>query len=193
MNVKNDKNADQNVLLGQDIRALRKSKLWTLSVLAEKAGCSVGYLSEVERGERVVSIKFLRSIADAFSLPLGWFFTHDDQPAEERGKIVRAQTRRRIGSGEDGLFEELLSPDLRGSFEMFMTLIEPGVASIGTMFRNVEEEGYIVSGRLELTIADRTFSLRQGDSFRINKDEFSWKNTGDTVARVLWVTSPPVY
>lgn len=180
-------------LLGKDIRSLRKSRGWTLMILAEHAGCSVGYLSEVERGERTVSIRFLRPIAEAFDVPLGFFFSHADQPADERGKIVRAQTRRRIGSSEEGLFEELLSPDLSGSFEMFLTRIDPGATSASTLFRDVEEEGYVLVGQLKLTIAERVFSLHQGDSFRIHNEAFSWINPGNTVTQIVWVTSPPVF
>lgn len=153
----------------------------------------MGYLSEVERGERVVSIKFLRSIAKAFDVPLGWFFSHEQQPNHERGRVVRAQNRKRLGSGEDGLFEELLSPDLSGSFEMFLTRIEPGRTSGETIFRDVEEEGYIIAGQLDLYVDGHTYELKQGDSFRIHNDAFSWKNTGEALTQVLWVTSPPVY
>jgi len=184
---------DPDQLVGQDIRALRKNRGLTLSILAKKAGCSVGYLSEVERGERTVSIKFLRTIAKSLDVPLGWFFTHEGQPQNEVGLIVRAQNRKRIGSREDGLFEELISPVLRGSFEMFLTQIEPGCRSNGTVFRNVEEEGYLVEGELDLVIDDVEFSLKTGDSFRIHRSEFSWTNNGKTKAVILWVTSPPVY
>ncbi len=180
-------------LLGRELRSLRKNRGWTLATLAEKAGCSLGYLSEAERGERAVSIKFLRPIAKAFDVPLGWFFSHEDQPDAERGLIVRAKKRKRIGSDDDGLFEELLSPDLSGSFEMFLTQIEPGRSSNGDLHRGVEEEGYLLSGQLTLTIDGVSFVLAKGDSFRINGQRFSWLNDGDDLAQILWVTSPPVY
>lgn len=184
---------EQRALLGKDLRTLRKNRGLTLAALAASAGCSVGYLSEVERGERIVSIKFLRSIADVFDLPLGWFFSHEGLPPEERGKIVRAKHRKQIGSREDGLIEELVSPDLSGTFEMFLTRIEPGAESNGQIYRGVEEEGYIVSGELTLVIDQQSFSLKTGDSFRIHKETFSWTNPGSRVTQVLWVTSPPVY
>lgn len=184
---------EERALLGKDLKTLRKNRGLTLAALAASAGCSVGYLSEVERGERIVSIKLLRSIADVYELPLGWFFSHQGQSAEERGKIVRAKHRKRIGSHEDGLIEELVSPDLSGAFEMFLTRIEPGARSNGDLFRGVEEEGYIVSGQLTLVIGDQSFSLENGDSFRIHKETFSWHNPGSSVTQVLWVTSPPVY
>ena len=193
MNVPNNSDNDPIALIGKDIRALRKNRKWTLADLAQKSECSVGYLSEVERGERTVSIKILSAIAQSFDVPLGWFFSHEDQAPHERGRIVKRQNRKLIGSAEDGLLEELLSPDLSGTFEMFLTRIAPRLASSEKMFRGVEEEGYIVKGQLELTIGEHVYTLSQGDSFRINNETFSWVNTGQTETQVLWVTSPPVY
>lgn len=184
---------DPFALIGKDIRALRKNRKWTLGDLAQKSDCSVGYLSEIERGERSVSIKILRAIAASFDVPLGWFFSHENQPARERGRIVRRQNRKRIGSSEDGLFEELLSPDLGGTFEMFLTKVEPGSVSNGVVYRGVEEEGYIISGQLDLSINDEVYKLSEGDSFRIHNEEFSWANAGQSQTHILWVTSPPVY
>lgn len=183
----------QAQLLGKDIRALRNNKNWTLAILSEKAGCSVGYLSEVERGERTVSIKFLRSIAQSFDVPVGWFFSHEQQPKNERGLVVRKENRKRIGTREEGLIEELLSPDLSGSFEMFLTRISPGSQSNADLNRGVEEEGYIIKGQLKLTIGRSTFDLNQGDCFRLNDQTFSWENAGDDWVEILWVTSPPIY
>ena len=181
------------VLLGKDIRALRLNKKWTLADLSEKAGCSIGYLSEVERGERSVSIKFMRLIAAAFEVPVGWFFSHRNQPKRERGLIVRRENRKRMGTSEDGLIEELLSPDLSGSFEMFLTRINAGTTSGGVIKRGVEEEGYILRGKLKITIGKKEFQLSQGDTFRLNKDPFSWENNGPETTEILWVTSPPIY
>ena len=104
---------DQNV--GREVRALHKNRKLTLAQLAASAGCSIGYLSEVERGTRTVSIKFLSGIADTLDVPLGWFFSHGDQPDNEAGKLVRAASRKPIGSKEDGLFEELLGTGPNGA------------------------------------------------------------------------------
>lgn len=185
-----DKHALQ---IGRDIRAIRKNRGQTLSEIAVLADCSVGYLSEVERGERMISIKILSRIAGVFDRPIGWFFTHDGQPENERGVIVRANNRKRIGSGEDGLVEELLSPDLSGSFEMFKTRIDPGSRSNGQISRGLEEEGLILSGTLSVKIDGDEFQLKAGDSFRVNKKRFSWQNNGRDRTDIIWVTSPPVY
>jgi transcriptional regulator with XRE-family HTH domain len=181
------------VRLGRDLRALRKTRGLTLTELAEKVGRSVGYLSQVERGLSEPGISDLRSIAAVLEAPLSWFLAHEDLPEEERGHVVRAAARRRIGSAETGLTEELLSPDLGGSFEVILSIFEPGAERREFIARDTEETGYLLRGELELWIGARHFHLQAGDSFRIEREPARWRNPGRIRTEVVWVISPPVY
>jgi len=179
--------------IGQDLRALRKSKGLTLAELALRVRRSVGYLSQVERGLSEMSISDLRRVAQALDVPLGWFFAHDAVPAAERGYVVRADSRRRVGNAEDGLTEELLSPDLGGAFEIFRSEFAPGAELPRPGYRETEEAGYVVAGELEVWIGDRHFHLRTGDSFRFDHETHRWRNPGTVPAVLVWVIAPPVY
>ena len=179
--------------IGRDLRALRKSKGLTLAELAPRVGRSVGYLSQVERGLSELSISDLRRVARALDVPLGWFFAHDAVPEAERGFVVRADARRRVGNAEDGLTEELLSPDLGGAFEVFRSEFAPGAELPRPGRRETEEAGYVVAGELELWIGGRHFHLRTGDSFRFDHETYRWRNPGAVPAVLVWVIAPPVY
>lgn len=179
--------------LGKDVRNLRKSRGLTLSELALKMGRSVGFISQVERGLSVPSIQDLRAIASALDIPISWFFTHDSLDDNERGVVVRADTRRVLGSRESGLTEELLSPDLGGSFEMVRSIFEPGAEIKDNIQRETEESGVVVSGRLDVWIEDQLFELNSGDSFKIDHKPYRWRNPGSEPAIVIWVVSPPNY
>lgn len=179
--------------VGQDLRALRKARGLTLADLAAATDRSVGFLSQVERGRSEISITDLRKIARLFDVSLSWFFVHADVPDHERGYIVRAHARRRVGSSDDGLLEELLSPDLGGSFEMVRSQFAPGAELPGDGFRDTEEAGYLVSGELDLWIGGRQFHLKPGDSFRFDRETHRWRNPGAEPAVVIWVISPAVY
>ena len=61
--------------IGNDIRALRRSRNWTLSDLAEQLDRSVGCLSQVERDVTEPALEDIRKIAALFNLPVGFFFT----------------------------------------------------------------------------------------------------------------------
>jgi transcriptional regulator with XRE-family HTH domain len=179
--------------LGADIRALRKARGLTLAELALRTGRSIGFLSQIERGLSEPAIGDLRQLAEIFEVPLGFFFMGAEADAADRGYVVRADRRRRLGNPEDGLIEALLSPDLGGRFEMFHAVFQPGAELPAEIRRASEEAGYVVSGRLDLWIGGKHFTLGPGDSFRFRDEPYRWRNPGDTEAVVIWVISPPVY
>ena len=189
-----EENCNDPTSLGRDLRALRKARGLTLTELAKGIGRSVGFLSQIERGLSTPSIGDLRTLAKAFNVPLSWFFLscgHGDEA--EREYIVRASSRRALGSTEEGLVEELLSPDLGGSFEMFRSIMEPKAEQPELNLRQTEEAGHVVSGALDLWIGDQMFSLKAGDSFRFDHKPHRWRNPGDVQTVIIWVVSPPVY
>jgi len=179
--------------LGADLRALRKARGLTLSDLAGRLGRSVGWLSQVERDMSNPSISDLRAIAQALDVPVSLLFGQGVAPAEEQGYIVRAGARRSMGGGEEGLVEELLSPDLTDAFEVIHSTFRPGARLETPNQRPTQEVGYVISGRLDLTIAGQRFTVGPGDSFRLRGETYEWHNPHDTAAVVIWVIAPPVY
>jgi transcriptional regulator with XRE-family HTH domain len=179
--------------LAGDLRALRKARGLTLTELALKMGRSVGWVSQVERGISRPAIGDLRALANVFGVPVSLFFTHEAADEAERGVIVRADRRRSLGTAETGLVEELLSPDLGGSFEILRSEFAAGAALAEPAVRATEEAGYVISGRFEIEIDGIWHALREGDSFRFREKPFRWRNPGSVPAVVIWVVSPPVY
>jgi transcriptional regulator with XRE-family HTH domain len=180
-------------LLAGDIRALRKARGLTLAEIALKLGRSVGWVSQVERGLSIPSLSDLRAFASLFDVPISLFFSHDVPVEEERGVVVRAGSRRSLGTSESGLVEELLSPDLGGSFEMLRSVFAPGAELKTEARRPTEEAGYVASGTFEIEIDGVWHRLGEGDSFRFEGKPFRWRNPGVEPAVVIWVVSPPVY
>lgn len=179
--------------LGSEIRKLRKARAASLQDLALAIGRSISFVSQVERGRAAASIADLKAIAQHLGVPLGWFFTRDNVPGHERGKIVRSDTRRKLGAVTTGLVEELLSPDIGGAFETFLSTFEPHSELKLFNKRSTEEEGYVIKGTLELWIGKKKFVLSAGDSFRIVSEPFRWANTSEAEAVVVWVIAPPTY
>lgn len=179
--------------LGADLRALRKARGLTLADLAARMDRSVGWLSQVERDKSVPSITDLRGLAHHLEAPLSILFGQAEGPAEEVGRIVRRGARRHIGSSEAGLIEELLSPDLTDTFEVVHSTFLPHSEITETVLRPTQEVGYLLSGKLDLEINARRFTLETGDSFRIREEPFRWINPYDIPAVAVWVIAPPVY
>lgn len=179
--------------LGADLRALRRARGMTLADLATGLGRSVGWLSQVERDLSEPSIADLRQISAALDVPVSMLFGQAPAPADEVGHVVRRNARRPIGARAAGLVEELLSPDLTDDFEMVHSSFQPHSEIGETVRRPTQEVGYLMSGKLDLEIAGRRFTLHPGDSFRIRGEPFRWSNPYDEPAVAIWVIAPPVY
>jgi len=60
--------------IGKNITAIRKKKNLTLEKLAYENDISKGYLSEVESGKKLPSLKMLKKIAEALEVDIKDFF-----------------------------------------------------------------------------------------------------------------------
>ncbi|MFL2845212.1 MAG: helix-turn-helix domain-containing protein [Candidatus Puniceispirillaceae bacterium] len=178
--------------IGSDIRALRRSRNWTLNNLAEQLNRSVGWLSQIERDVSEPALDDIRNIAALFSLPVSFFFSNGTD-SDEAAYIVRSGTRRVMTDAPKGLAESLLSPDLGGAFEIIHSVFAPGAACPEPFVRPTEEAGYVLEGRLVLFIDGVRFELNQGDSFRFAGEQIMWVNEGAVNAVLIWVIAPPVY
>lgn len=56
--------------IGDVLRDLRQQKGQTLRQVASRASVALGYLSEVERGQKEASSEILASLADALDVPI---------------------------------------------------------------------------------------------------------------------------
>lgn len=180
--------------IGDDIRALRKARGITLKDLAEAVGRSLGWLSQIERGQTEPSVRDLGRIADQLGIAISFFFRSSSRQEAERGLVLRAADRVAIGSSDSGLTEELLSPTLSGSFEMIKSEFAPHSDSGGRIpTRDREDGGVLISGQLILTIGTLEVELMPGDSFQFAGPDYAWRNPGDQPAVAIWIVSPPVY
>jgi transcriptional regulator with XRE-family HTH domain len=178
--------------IGTDIRALRRSRNWTLNDLAARLDRSVGWLSQVERGQSEPALADIRTVAALFDLPVSFFFSQSlDTP--EAAYVVRSESRRAMSDEGKGLVESLLSPDLGGAFEIVHSVFAAGARCPQPFVRLTEEAGYVIEGSLTLIIDGENFVLKRGDSFRFAGETVSWVNEGEVPAVLIWVIAPPVY
>jgi len=150
----------------------------------------------VERGITQPSISNLLAMAEKLDVNVSFFFGRPDEDGVnegEKGLIVRHGSRRVLGNAEEGLEEELLSPDLDGSFEIIRSTFLPGSECGGTRRRDTEEAAYIISGRLDIFVNHVWHTLNAGDSIRLKGEGHRWRNPYAEAAVAIWVITPPVY
>jgi len=187
-------NIDDRV--GKELKDLRRARDITLSDLSNLTGLSRGYLSQIERGKSVPSIKALHSISRALNVTISWFFPDsetDDEP-DLRDIVVRAGNRRQL-SFECGVTDQLLSPNLGGKIELLRCVFEPHSGSgLQPYTHHGEESGIVISGTLHLWVDDQHIVLNEGDSFAFSSSKpHRYTNPTDEEAVVIWAITPPSY
>lgn len=72
--------------VGMNIRAIRKSQNLTIDELAEKCDFQSPYLSDVERGERNITLQTLTKILDALQVEAGSVLIPESNSVEGEGE-----------------------------------------------------------------------------------------------------------
>ena len=175
--------------LGAGIRAERQRRGLTLTQLAERSGLSPSALSQIERGVTDPSISSLRRIANALEIGFFQFLVQAGPPHP----VVRKAERRTISFPNRALQYQLLTPNLRGAFEVLSLELAPGAASGDEALGHDSDECLLVlRGEVDVEIAGQVHSLVEGDAVSIQRNlPHRVVNESRRVAEVLTIISPP--
>lgn len=147
--------------IAERLRELRNGR-FTISELSRAAGVSAGRISEIERGSANPSFETLWRLASALGVPIGSFF---GGPEPELAMVVRRSARKRLSIPHDDLEYELLTPDLRGTLEVFIFHVPAGFDnSQRPIAHHGEELIHVLTGTLVVNVGGHDFTLEEGDS-----------------------------
>ncbi len=79
-------NPEKEMTIGNNLRATRLEKGWSLRQLATEADVSPSLISQIENGRTMPSVRTLYSLAEALSLPITHLVPIKELPAEEQGR-----------------------------------------------------------------------------------------------------------
>jgi transcriptional regulator with XRE-family HTH domain len=179
--------------IGEKIKSLRLQSRMTLRQLAEKAGCTSAYISQLERGLANPSIMILKKIASALQIKVVDFFL-EPEPEQETVVINPKERVRMIFKEGDLQIDMLVRNVANKRMQPFYTTIEPGGGSKGSYTHVAEECGIVLQGRLQISLNGKTYDVRKGESFYFSSQEpHSWSNPGARKTIVIWVVSPPTF
>ena len=77
------------VILGKGIRFYRQQRQLSQAALAEKAGISITFLSNIERGIKYPTSDSLSALANSLEVEVYELFHHDHSPAKNRDLFER--------------------------------------------------------------------------------------------------------
>lgn len=162
----------------------------TMQHVADNAGLSVGFISQVERGLTVPSLSSLRAIAGVLGKPITHFL---DQPSGN-AEATREGDRISYSIGDDSLSYERISTTFPGSTIRSVIVHEPPGHRAEPISHVGEELFYVLDGELTVEIEGERTILRKGDSihFDSRKTHSTWNHTAD-VASLLWCGTMDVF
>jgi transcriptional regulator with XRE-family HTH domain len=185
---------DQSNHLGQRLRTTRRAKNQTLKKLAVATGFTEAYLSQIENGHASPTLASLKKIATAYDLSVVELLAED---APSNGQIMlRREDRRNLIFGAQGIVKEMLVGTQSGKrMEPLLVTINPLAGSGGQYNHAGEEFVLVLSGTLELSVEERVFNARKGDSFYFASTRLhGFRNPSrKNKAIVLWVITPPSF
>jgi transcriptional regulator with XRE-family HTH domain len=178
--------------LGPRIRSLRQARHVTLRELAERAGVTESFLSQVEREVTSPSIASVQRIARALDLGIAELFV-DEPPL---GRVVRRDERRRIAYNGLNAVDEFLTAGRDGRLQVILTTLEPGGGTGDEAYTHESDEEVVIvlEGSLELWVGDEFHELADGDSIAYSsRQPHRNRNPGPGRAVILFCATPPSF
>ncbi len=185
--------SEADVRVGRRVRALRLERGLSITEAAQKAGISVGALSQIERGITSLRVRTLWPLAAALEIAPHVLLDDGGDKASDL-YVVRADSRRNVPVRSEGITKELLSPPgavLTG----LVVKVEPGAGTGAVPYAHEGHEvGLVTRGEIELLIDAVIYRLKAGDSFAFKSTlPHSFRNLGSEPAEIIWVNTakPP--
>lgn len=146
------------------VRRLRKERLMTLEVLAERSGVTKSYLSKVERGRSIPSIAVCVSLAKALDVPLDTLFAEATELTEVT--VTRAGERPSLTSGDEtaSRYEGIALHASAKRMTPFMLYPPHDTGPLPFRDHPGEEFLFVHQGRAELILPSQTIELDAGDA-----------------------------
>lgn len=178
--------------VGERLRDIRRLRRATLKTIADRAGVSESFLSQVERGRASASIASLRRIANALGVSVAELFEPDGPP---RPRVLRKDDRPSLAFGILGR-KLLLTPQPLQHLEVFVGELDQGGSTGPEPYAHGDSEELfvVIAGTVQLELGGDLHDLEAGDSIDYRSSTpHRVMNVGEERAEVMWIISPPSY
>lgn len=169
--------------IGPLIRARRRQLSVTLQGLGEKSGVSVGYLSQLERGNATPTLGTLAQIAAGLDVGIDYFIA---TPRPGDALTVGADRPRFSIDGSSIVYERIGAEFPGRELSSFILHVPDGYRS-ETVSHEGEEIVFILEGSVVQVLEGEEFRMSAGDSlhYRGNRAH-GWYNDSGKPAKILW-------
>ncbi|MCR4726952.1 MAG: cupin domain-containing protein [Clostridia bacterium] len=173
--------------IGVKIKALRLKNNLTQEELADRCELTKGFISQLENDLANPSIDTLGDILVVLGSNLGEFFQNEESDA-----VVFHKEDYFSKDYGDSVTTWLVPSAQKNAMEPILLDLNEKGASETDMPHEGEEFGFVVAGKIKLTVGRRSFTVEKGETFYYKADKkHSIENVTDKKATVLWISCPP--
>lgn len=162
----------------------------TLQHVADNAGLTVGFISQIERNLTAPSLSSLVSVSQVLGMHVSEFLS---QPKGDKS-ITRQDQRHVYAVGDSSLSYERLSSNLPGNVLRSVIVHEPPGHRAEPISHEGEEMLFVLNGTLTAEIGGVKTILKTGDSVHfLSTTVHSTWNHSESTATILWVGTMDVF
>jgi transcriptional regulator with XRE-family HTH domain len=177
--------------MGDRIKKRREILKKPSSELAKAIGVTSSLISQIERGKAYPSILTLKKIADALSTTVGELI--GEYETLITNPLLKSGDRKYVKKNKTGASLYLLSHhDPSKHMDPFLICFDQDADSsdIMTTRHPRQEFCYVLKGHFKVQLNDKTFELKEADSFYFNSNQnHRFKNISHQEAQLLWVVN----
>jgi len=167
--------------VGAALRAYRLRRELSQSDLARLAGVSPSAISQVERGERGLSLETVMALAQRLNVTL------DELLGGEVTPDYRIGRRHGLGTAPAGSILPLLDDAEAGLRAYLVSLPRSATVEVPFAHKGTELVG-VVSGLIQVLLSSGRPVLRRGETLLASRRGIDgWRNVGEGDAQCLWV------
>ena len=181
-----------DVQIGQRLKEIRLRLGVSQRQLARVSGVANATISQIEAGKLNPTVSLLKKVLDGIPISMSEFFADDVQFAERI--FFRADELTEIAEG--GVSYRQVGAKLHNkSIQLLKECYQPGAGTGRHALRHEGEEcGLILSGRLEVTVADQVAVLTAGDAYYFRSDQpHQFRNAGAEPCELISACTPPTF
>ena len=174
--------------LGTRLARLRSARSLTLRDVQAGSGLTLGFLSQLERGQTNISVGNLKRLADFYGVSLRELFDDGyDEPY-----ITRSGQRRDLVAGHGDIVLESLTPS--GSLRLGAVLVRAagGARDVAAYPHGADELTIVLAGAVRYRVGDTEHVLLPHDAIFHSKDVgHGWTNDSPDEEAILLTVSTP--
>ena len=177
--------------IGEKIKRLRIKNSLTQEELADRCELTKGFISQLERDLTSPSIATLVDILESLGTNLQEFF---NETLDEKVVFTKDDVFENENEDLNYVLKWIIPNAQKNVMEPILMEIGPGGRTKEDSPHEGEEFGYLISGSVILHIGKDKYRIKKGESFyyKANSNHFI-ENTGKTLAKIIWVSTPPSF